>query len=97
MIRQPNYEVGGELVARFTAADANNQRFFAAAGRADHAMFDLPGYIRARLTGAGLVHVEDLGACTYTEPARFFSYRRATHHGEPDYGRHVNAIALIDA
>jgi YfiH family protein len=97
MIRQPNYEVGGELVARLTAADANNQRFFAAAGRADHAMFDLPGYIRARLTGAGLVHVEDLGACTYAEPARFFSYRRATHHGEPDYGRHVNAIALIDA
>jgi len=97
MIRQPNYEVGGEFVARFTAADSDNQRFFTAAGRADHAMFDLPGYIRARLTGAGLAQVEDLGACTYAEPARFFSYRRATHHGEADYGRHVNAIALIDA
>jgi YfiH family protein len=97
MIRQPNYEVGGEFVARFTTANADNRRFFAAAGRADHAMFDLPGYIRARLTGAGLRHVEDLGVCTYAEPARFFSYRRATHHGEPDYGRHVNAIALMNA
>jgi YfiH family protein len=96
-IRQPNYEVGREFIARFTAADSDNQRFFAAAERADHAMFDLPGYIRARLTGAGLGQIEDLDACTYAEPARFFSYRRATHHGEPDYGRHVNAIALIDA
>ena len=97
MIRQPHYEVGSEFVARFSAADSDNQRFFAAAGRADHAMFDLPGYIRARLTGTGLAQVEDLGACTYAEPTRFFSYRRATHHGEPDYGRHINAIALIDA
>jgi YfiH family protein len=97
MIRQPNYEVGREFVARFTAADPDNQRFFAAVERADHAMFDLAGYIRTRLTGAGLARVEDLSACTYAEPTRFFSYRRATHHGEPDYGRHVNAIALVDA
>jgi YfiH family protein len=96
MIRQPHYEVGNEFVARFTAADPDNQRFFAAAERADHAMFDLAGYIRARLTGAGLGRIEDLGACTYAEPTRFFSYRRATHYGEPDYGRHINAIALVD-
>jgi hypothetical protein len=37
---------------------------------------------------------EDLGLCTYAEPERFFSYRRTTRSGEPDYGRHVNAIAL---
>jgi polyphenol oxidase len=97
MIRRPNYEVGSEFVARFTAADPNNRRFFAATERPDHAMFDLPGYIRARLTDAGLEQMEDLAACTYAEPARFFSYRRTTHRGEPDYGRHVNAIALVDA
>jgi YfiH family protein len=96
MIRQPNYEVGDELVARFAGADPDNRRFFAVAARTGHAMFDLAGYIRARLTAAGLGQVEDLGACTYAEPARFFSYRRATHRGEADYGRHVNAIALVD-
>jgi YfiH family protein len=96
MIRQPNYEVGPELVTRFTAADAANQRFFKPSARAQHALFDLPGYIAARLAGAGIDRVEDLGQCTYGDAARFFSYRRATHRGETDYGRHVNAIALSD-
>ena len=94
MIRQPSYEVGPELVARFTAADTANQRFFKPSARARHALFDLPGYIAARLAGAGIDRVEDLAQCTYGDAARFFSYRRATHRGETDYGRHVNAIAL---
>jgi hypothetical protein len=57
-------------------------------------MFDLPGYIAARLARAGIGAIEDLGACTYADPQRFFSFRRMTHRGEPDYGRHVNAIVL---
>ncbi len=96
MIRQPNYEVGAEFVARFEAADAGNGRFFQASARAGHALFDLPGYIAARLRGCGIVHIEDVGRCTYAAPQDFFSYRASTHRGEPDYGRHVNAIALAD-
>ncbi len=96
MIRQPNYEVGPDLMTQFVAADADNVRFFVPATRANHAMFDLAGYIRARLQSAGVVAIEDLQACTYADAARFFSFRRATHRGEPDYGRHVNAIALIE-
>ena len=95
LIRQPNYEVGAEFVDRFTAADATYGKFFVSAARPGHAMFDLPGYIKARLERAEIQGVEDLGLCTYAEPARFFSYRRTTHRGEPDYGRHVNAIALM--
>jgi polyphenol oxidase len=95
MIRQPNYKVGAEFVERFTASDEANKRFFANAARADHAMFDLPGFIRARLERTEIASIEDLGLCTYAEPERFFSYRRTTHRGEPDYGRHVNAIALV--
>ena len=95
-IRQPNYEVGPEFVARFLAADADNTRFFAASERAGHAMFDLAGYIADCVQRAGIVNFEDLGLCTYAEPERFFSYRRTTKQGEPDYGRHINAIALAD-
>jgi YfiH family protein len=94
MIRQANYEVGPDLVARFGAEDPASSRFFAAAKRDKHAMFDLAGYIAARLQRAGITEVEDLGLCTYAEPDRFFSYRRTTHRAEADYGRHVNAIAL---
>ena len=93
-IRQPNYEVGPEFVERFLAADGSNARFFTPSQREGHAMFDLPGYIAERVQRAGIANFEDLGLCTYAEPERFFSYRRMTQLGEPDYGRHINAIAL---
>jgi polyphenol oxidase len=93
MINQKNYEVGAELVAQFAKADAANARFFTA-GRPGHAQFDLPGFIASRLAAAGIAQVEDLAVCTYADPKLFYSFRRATHRGEPDYGRHVNAIPL---
>jgi copper oxidase (laccase) domain-containing protein len=93
-IRQPNYEVGPEFVARFTSDDANNKRFFLPSPRPQHALFDLPGYIAARFAAAGIRRFEDLGHCTYADAKRFFSYRRSTHRNEHDYGRHVSAIAL---
>jgi YfiH family protein len=95
MIRQSNYEVGPDLIARFAAEDRASSRFFSPAAREGHALFDLAGYVAARLARAGVGQVEDLGLCTYADPTRFFSYRRTTHHAEADYGRHVNAIALI--
>jgi purine-nucleoside/S-methyl-5'-thioadenosine phosphorylase / adenosine deaminase len=94
-IRQRNYEVGADLIERFAAEDPEAGAFFAPAARPGHALFDLPGYIADRLRRAGLAAIEDLDACTYADPALFFSYRRATHRGESDYGRHVNAIALV--
>jgi YfiH family protein len=95
-ISQPNYEVGPEFVERFVAVDAANRRFFKTSEHAGHALFDLNGYIAARVQNAGLVKFEDLGLCTYAEPERFYSFRRATHRNEPDYGRHINAIALAE-
>ena len=94
MIHQASYEVGADLVERFEAADAANRGFFRPSPRAGHALFDLPGYIASRLAGAGVATIEDLARCTYADPERFFSYRRTTHRGESDYGRHINAIAL---
>ena len=96
MIRQPNYEVGQELVDRFLADDPGNARYFVAGPRAGHALFDLAGYVMARLRQARVAEAEDIGLCTYADPTQFFSYRRTTHRAEPDYGRHVNAIVLAD-
>jgi YfiH family protein len=96
MIRQPNYEVGQDLIDRFVATDPNTIRFFKPAQRPGHSMFDLAGYVVSRLRRAEIAEIEDLGHCTYADPAQFYSYRRATHRAEPDYGRHINAIALTD-
>jgi YfiH family protein len=95
MIRQKNYEVGDELVAKFVEADSLSKKFFAPAARSGHAMFDLAGYVGYRLKQAGVAY-DDLAVCTYEEPERFFSYRRMTHLKEADYGRHINSIALAD-
>ena len=95
MIRQQSYEVGPEFVARFLKVDAQNARFFAGAKADGHAVFDLAGYILHRLEGTQVGRIEDLGVCTYAEAENFFSYRRATHCAEPDYGRHISAIALL--
>jgi polyphenol oxidase len=94
MIRQGNYEVGPDLVAGFAAEDSLSDRFFAAAARDGHALFDLAGYIGQRLTQAGIREFEDLGQCTYADQEQFFSFRRSIHRSEGDYGRHINAIAL---
>jgi copper oxidase (laccase) domain-containing protein len=94
MIRAESYEVGSDLMARFTAADAANERFFRAAGRRGHAQFDLPAYIGARLAAAGIGEFASLDLCTYADEERFYSYRRTTHRGEPDYGRLISAITL---
>ena len=93
LIRQHSYEVGGEFVERFLDADGDNKSFFIPSVRSGHAMFDLAGFIRMRLENAGVLMIDDIGVDTYSDP-RFYSYRRSVHRKEPDYGRHVHAIAL---
>lgn len=92
-IAQRSYEVDNAFRDRFCSADAGNARFFLT-GRQGHHQFDLEGYVAARLEAAGIAAVERLGLDTYAEPDRFFSYRRATHRGEPAYGREISLIGL---
>ncbi|WP_299358534.1 peptidoglycan editing factor PgeF [uncultured Paracoccus sp.] len=91
-ISQRAYEVGDEFMDVFLADDPANGRFFSG-GPAGRPLFDLPSYGLARLRGLG-VDADWCGHCTYSDPARFFSYRRATHEGAADYGRLISAIAL---
>jgi polyphenol oxidase len=89
-ISQGNYEVGGEFRDRFL----EQGRFFVPSGKEGHYRFDLAGYAASRLTAAGIESVERLGVCTYPPENGFFSFRRTTHAGEPDYGRHISVIML---
>jgi YfiH family protein len=91
-ISQANYEVGEDLRARFGADD---ERYFAPSDRAGHFRLDLPGYVHKRLAQAGVSQVQDLALCTYPPANGFFSYRRATHLGEADYGREISGIVIV--
>lgn len=92
-ISKANYEVGPEFVERFCQAEPDNARYFEASQWPGHARFDLNAYTIDRLRRAG-VSAGMLGRCTYAEEDLFYSYRRTTHRGEPDYGRQISAIAL---
>jgi YfiH family protein len=92
-ITQASYEVDDAFRARFLDDDPDNAQFLIA-GRSGKPHFDLSGYVAKRLSAAGLDKIETLNLDTYAEPDRFYSYRRATHRGEPDYGRQVSLIGL---
>lgn len=91
-ISQRAYEVGWDFMEDFTADAPENQRFFAN-GPNGKPMFDLPGFGLARLRAAG-VEAEWSGHCTYSDPDRFYSYRRTTHEEQADYGRLISVIVL---
>ena len=87
------YEVGPEFRDRFIDDDPDNARHFAP-GAGDKAMFDLPGYGLKRLAAAGVARAEWTGHCTYSDPVRFYSFRRSVHRKEADYGRLISVIRL---
>jgi polyphenol oxidase len=93
-IARASYEVDTAFLRRFTGADPENERFFADGTRAGHHQFDIEAYVAFRLAAAGIGRVEALGLDTYADETRFFSFRRATHRGEPGYGRQISLIAL---
>nr|WP_277923230.1 MULTISPECIES: peptidoglycan editing factor PgeF [unclassified Sphingomonas] len=92
-IARASYEVDDAFARRFEQDDPANERFFAPA-RAGHHQFDLESYVVHRLAAAGLTRIAALGLDTYADETRFYSYRRATHRGEPGYGRQIALIGL---
>jgi hypothetical protein len=92
-IARRSYEVDEGFFRRFAEAKPENERFFTL-GRAGHHQFDLEGFVVSRIAEAGIATVEALGLDTYSDADRFYSYRRATHRGEPSYGRQISLIAL---
>jgi YfiH family protein len=92
-IARRSYEVDEAFMERFLAADPGNERFFAP-GRPGRYQFDLEGYAGAALAQAGVGRVGLLGLDTYSDPERFFSYRRSFHAAEGDYGRQLSVIML---
>jgi len=92
-ISQPAYEVGPEFLDQIMGRDPDAATFFMTGVEGKY-HFDLPGYGLSRLRAMGVAAAEWTQHCTYSDPLRFFSYRRATHEGEADYGRLIAVIRL---
>ncbi|MBI1384821.1 MAG: peptidoglycan editing factor PgeF [Rhizobiales bacterium] len=94
-ISGPNYEVGERFRTEFLERDPEAAGYFLLPHAESKPHFDLPGYVTGQLARLGIAQIEAVSACTYQDPERFFSYRRSTHLGEPDYGRQISAIVLV--
>ncbi|MBZ9655390.1 peptidoglycan editing factor PgeF [Phyllobacterium lublinensis] len=90
-----NYEVGGEFYNQFVGTDPAYKDYFRDSVKDGHKMFDLWAFIITRLERAG-VNASSLERCTYADEDQFFSYRRTTHRKEPDYGRQISAITIME-
>ena len=89
-----SYEVSTDFMNPFLAHDKASAIFFAMGKNESVRQFDLPGYVARRLLQAGVKHVSSAGADTYAQESDYFSYRRTTHRGEPDYGRQLSVISV---
>ena len=92
-IARRSYEVDDDFRRRFEQAGVENGRYFVRMDSAHHG-FDLERFVLDRVAAAGVGRVEALGQDTCSQPELFYSYRRATHRGEPTYGRQISLIAL---
>ena len=80
------FEVGAEVREAFCRHDARAAEAFRA-GDGDRWFADLYLLARQRLQAAGVTSIYGGGLCTYSDPARFFSYRR-----DRDTGRQASLI-----
>lgn len=93
-IQQSSYEVDGGFRKTFLNQDPSYADYFVQSKNKGHFQFDLPGFVKMKLAALGLGSIENLAVDTYAAKKQFFSYRRTTHLGEPDYGRQISVIVL---
>ncbi|MGD9799854.1 MAG: polyphenol oxidase family protein [Parvularculaceae bacterium] len=96
-MRQPNFEVGLDVLSAFTERYPDAEQFFSPGVSPEKRQLDLVGFGRARLAAAGVENVDDVGVCTLAGAADYFSYRASRRAGDADYGRNLSAIALNPA
>jgi len=91
-IHPQSYEVGTDFQDEMIAEDHGSYKFFKANGN-DKFQFDLPSYVK-HLLDREQVPYHFIDVDTYAS-GECFSYRRATHRGEADYGRELSAIVIL--
>ena len=91
-----SYEVDGDFRALFIATSPAWAAFFIPSPTrpATHFHFDNKAHARSVLASCGVVQIDALPHDTYADAAHYYSFRRATHLCESDYGRQMSAIML---
>jgi len=80
-IHQPFYEVDQTFYDLFTSSEEKAKRLFIKSAKEDRYLFDLPGFVKMKLHQLGVVNIINQCEDTYSNPEKFYSYRRDTHLG----------------
>lgn len=88
------YEVGPEFKEAFLTDGEDSEKYFSQPARKGRPHFDLPTYVKDRLSRRGVTNIQDIAVCTYANESILFSHRRSVHRAEPDYGRQISAIVI---
>lgn len=81
-IHQESYEVDKQYFDRFLKESIENSRFFIPSSKHEHFMFDLPAYVKWKLSLLSINDVYHIYEDTYTNSDKYPSYRRSCHAGE---------------
>ncbi len=92
-ISQSNYEVDAAFKAHFDESHPHSAHLFAPGETQEHFQFNLPAFVHQELENADIATAL-IPICTYENEDLLFSYRRATHNQEKDYGRQGSFICL---
>ena len=90
-----SYEVGGEVRAAFLKENESYGEFFTKNNKEKY-QFNLSELVVSLLEREKIESLDHINQDTYQNAAEFYSFRRATHKKESDYGRQISAICLKD-
>ncbi|MBI1359459.1 MAG: peptidoglycan editing factor PgeF [Alphaproteobacteria bacterium] len=93
-LTQESFEVGPDMADRVLDASSWAEPLFEP-GAGDRQHFDLKRYALGKLSRLGVAHADALADDTLSDDAGYFSSRRASKNGDPDYGRNLSAIMLL--
>lgn len=92
-MQQKHYEVKTDFEIMFAdKSPLDSTPFFNL--KAHKLYFDTPSYIHARLLEAGIGFIDQSNEDTFSQPNKYFSYRRTCQSGASDYGRQISVISL---
>ena len=92
-IKKENYEVGMDLLKKFTDKNLENEKFFEKISNEKY-LFDLRGFINNEISHLSIKSIENIEKDTFSENEFFYSYRRSCYKKEKDYGRCISVILM---
>lgn len=92
-IMQKSYEVDHHYYQSFLDDNALYKQFFIHSNKSGHYMFDLIAFVKYKLAASNVNVIHSVEEDTYSNPDKYFSYRRCSHTNET-YNGHILSVIM---